>query len=280
MEDFDENAVPVRPAATVMLVDDRPDFQVFMMERSAGNVFGPGMWVFPGGRVDATDNPARYQHLSIHRSDEQASRLMDLPRGGLAYYVAAIRESFEEAGVLLALERDSLVPVDLKATDTAARFHEHRNAVNDGSRDFLEVVETERLILDAGEMHYVARWITPPGPPRRFDARFFVARMPRRQVPIHDDAELVHSRWISPREVLRRFEEDEMDLMSPTLRMVRCLARFESADQVIEAAASNLPDERARVNEARELLLPGDPGYETADENIENGWVRLRPPAT
>ena len=277
MSEYDEEVVPIRQAATVMLVADRPDLQVFMMERNANMVFGPGMWVFPGGSVDDMDDPVRFQHISIRRSDDQASELIGVKRGGLAYYIAAIREAFEEAGILLALDRNTREPVDLKAPNTAARFARHRDDINSGSRDFMDVIDEENLILDAGEMHYVARWITPVGPPRRFDARFFVARMPPRQVPIHDDSELVHSRWLQPGEILRRCEAEEMTLMGPTLRMVKSLARFNSAEDVIASASQNLADERARVDASREIVLPGDPGYDTADESIENGWIRLRP---
>jgi 8-oxo-dGTP pyrophosphatase MutT (NUDIX family) len=248
--------IPIRQAATVMLVADRPDLQIFMMERNANTVFAGGMWVFPGGSVDQADSPARFQHISIHRTDTEASRLLDIGAGGLAYYIAAIREAFEEAGVLLAIHRDTLAPVDMKDAATARRFEQHRRDINDSNRNFIEIIEEENLILDAGEMHYVARWITPIGPPRRFDARFFISRMPDRQVPIHDDNELVHSRWLAPKDIL---------------------ARFDSADAVIAAAARNQPDERARVNAQREIVLPGEPGYADADETVENGWVRLRP---
>lgn len=277
MADYDEQSVPIRQAATVMLVADRPGLQVFMMERNANMVFGGGMWVFPGGSVDDADDPDRFQHISMHRSDADASRLMDLSAGGLAYYIAAIREAFEEAGILLARRRGTGEPIDLTEPATAARFAAHRDNVNSGSRDFLDIVEEENLILDAAEMHYVARWITPPGPPRRFDARFFVARMPEHQIPVHDDNELVHSRWLSPNAILERSEAQQMTLMGPTERMVRSLARFHTAEEVIASASQNLIDERARVNEQREIVLPGDPGYDTADETIENGWIRLRP---
>jgi len=276
-DEFDPHAVAIRPAATVMLVDDRPDFQVFMMERNANTVFAGGMWVFPGGSVDHTDDAEIFQEISIHRSDEEASRLMGLERGGLAYYVAAIREAFEEAGVLLALDKASHTPLDFKDPATADRFNRHRDNINDMSRAFVDIAREEGLILDAGQMHYVARWITPLGPPRRFDARFFLARMPRGQTPVHDDNELVHSRWLSPREILRRSESGDMVLMSPTLRMVKCLALFDSADEAIASAAANLPDHRARVDADRMIVLPGEPGYDDGDENVESGWVRLRP---
>lgn len=279
MSEYDAATVPVRQAATVMLVSDRPDLQVFIMERNTNLVFAGGMWVFPGGSVDSADQANQRQKISVHRSDNEASQLMGLKKGGLAYYVAAIRESFEEAGILLALERDSGKPLDLEDPEIAARFEQHRHNINSGIRHFADIVEEENLVLDADKMHYVARWITPVGPPRRFDARFFVARMPEHQIPAPDHREMVHSWWLSPREILRRSEAEEMTLMSPTLRMIKSLAKFTSADEVIESASQNLVDERARVNAQREIVLPGDPGYDAADESIESGWIRLRPPA-
>ena len=270
--------VPVRPAATVMLVDDRPGYEVFMMERHANPVFAGGMWVFPGGRVDDDDDADHFQAISIHRSDAEASELMGLSKGGLAYYVAAIREAFEEAGILLALNRDSHTPLDLTDDERAARFAAHRDALNAGETSLIDIVNAENLILDVGAMHYVARWITPMGPPRRFDARFFVAPIPPLQTPVHDDGELVHSEWLAPSDILEREEKDEMVLMSPTLRMVRNLALFDSASQVIESAQANMPDHEARVHpESRVIVMPGEPGYEEGLTDVETGWVRLRP---
>ncbi|MCZ6504164.1 MAG: NUDIX hydrolase [Gammaproteobacteria bacterium] len=278
MNDYDPEQVQIRPAATVMLIDDRPDLQVFMMERHANTIFAGGMWVFPGGSVDATDDSAEFQAISIHRSDAEASRLMGLQVGGLAYYIAAIREAFEEAGILLALQKDTLQPLDLSNPDVEKRFQQHRDDINDSNRNFIEIIKDENLIMDAGEMHYIARWITPAGPPRRFDARFFIARIPTNQTPIHDDGELVHSKWISPKEILRRVEAEEMVLMSPTLRMVKNLALFDSARQVIESAAANQIDELARVLPGtRVVVMPGEEGYDTGLTDIESGWVRLRP---
>jgi 8-oxo-dGTP pyrophosphatase MutT (NUDIX family) len=276
-DNFDPSAVPIRSAATIMLVDDRPDLQVFMMERNANTVFAGGMWVFPGGSVDSNDDPAVFEAISIHRSDEQASALMHLDQGGLAFYVAAIREAFEEAGILLALNKDDHSNLDLTDPMTKARFHNHRLRVTANGEDFIHVVTNENLILDVGQMHYIARWITPMGSARRFDARFFITRMPENQEPRHDDSELVHCAWFSPQQVLNKVTAGEMVLMSPTLRMIKSLAKFSSAEQVIKAAANNLPDERARVNRNNVIILPGDEGYENGDETVETGWVRLRP---
>jgi 8-oxo-dGTP pyrophosphatase MutT (NUDIX family) len=278
MNEYDPDQVQIRPAATVMLIDDRPDLQIYMMERHANTVFAGGMWVFPGGSVDATDDSSEFQAISIHRSDEEASELMDLSSGGLAYYVAAIREAFEEAGILLALQRDNHEPLDLTPPEIEKRFSQHRDDINDSSRQFMEIIREENLILDAGVMHYVARWITPKGPPRRFDARFFIAKMPSNQTPIHDNGELVHSEWLSPNEILKQAEAGKMVLMSPTLRMIKNLALFDSAEQVIESVAANQPDELARVTpDTGIIVMPGEPGYEDGLDEVESGWVRLRP---
>lgn len=275
-DDFDPDAVPIRPAATVMLVDDRPDLQVFMMERHANTVFAGGMWVFPGGAVDTSDDAAAYEARCAAREAVEANRLLELKDGALRYYVAAIREAFEESGLLLSVHADSGDKLPLTSQDAIARFQTHRDALNAGDRSLLEILTAENLLMDAGDMHYIARWITPLGSPRRFDARFFIARVPAEQTPAHDNQELVHSAWFRPRDVLEAFEREEMVLMTPTLRMVRSLAQFDSAKQVIESAQSNMPDERVRVVDGR-LVLPGDDGYNNADQNIENGWVRLRP---
>lgn len=261
--------VTVRPAATVLLVDDRPDLQVFMMQRNANVQFAGGMWVFPGGAVDHSDNASGFEQYCTHRSDAEASLELGVDRGGLSYYVAAIREAFEEAGILLALHRHTETAVELLLEQDKSRFQTYRNEVNDNRLDFLELIEQEDLILDAGQIHYVARWITPPGPPRRFDTRFFVSKMPTNQNPVHDDGELVHSFWISPAEVIERVGNREMGMLPPTLRMVECLAAFDSAGAVIEAAAAGLPDER--------IPMAGKRAGGGAMSRAEPGWVRLRP---
>ena len=277
MTDFDPSQVTIRHAATVMLIDDRPDLQVYIMERHADIVFGGGMWVFPGGRVDELDEAEIFAQYCQQRSDVEASALLHMPAGALTYYIAAIREAFEEAGILLALHRDTGKLLELSEPAIARRFAAHRRDINDSNRNFIELLKEENLVLDVATMHYIARWITPEGPARRYDTRFFITRMPASQTPIHDDHELVHAQWLAPQQILANFAAGSMTLMSPTLRMLRCLERFDSTAQVMAAAAANLPDERVRVSASGELVLPEDAGYAAADENIESGWVRLRP---
>jgi 8-oxo-dGTP pyrophosphatase MutT (NUDIX family) len=278
MTDYDPAEVAIKPAATVMLVDDRPDMKVLMMRRDANTVFAGGMWVFPGGSVDSSDDHDHFQSISEHRTDVEASQLMGLESGGLSYYIAAIRECFEEAGVLLARFKGADQAVSLTDAMHTRKFEAYRDHVNDRTLDFLDFVQAENLVMDAGEMHYIAHWITPLGPPRRFNARFFIARMPRDQEPIHDNRETVHAEWFSPDEILQKFESEEMILMTPTLRMIRSLSLFKTTDEVIQAAAANQSDERVRVDAVtNELLLPGQDGYERGSLEIESGWIRLRP---
>ena len=278
MNEFNPNDVPIRPAATVMLIDDRPDLQLLMMERHAKTVFAGGMWVFPGGAIDDEDSfaEANSPRKSV-RTDAQANELLGLESGGLAYYMAAIRETFEEAGVLLARRISDDSPLSI-SSENQHRFDALRDRLNANEISLDAILEQESLYADTAQIHYIARWITPPGGSRRFDARFFIAKIPRNQNPVHDDGELINSIWLTPREIIDRASRDEMVIMSPTLRMVKNLADFNSADDAITAAAANLPDDQARVHtETGIIVMPEESGYDDALTNVESGWIRLRP---
>ncbi len=259
--------VPVSDAATVMIIDDRPELEVLLVHRTERVVFGPGTWVFPGGRVDAADDLERNDSVCTGLSDAEASDVLDVERGGLAWWIAAARETLEESGILLAARP---VGADLIAAIRA-------EVLADEGR-FVELLVEHRIHLDASRIEEVARFITPVGPPRRFDARFFVARAPAGQEASHDDGEIVNHRWIRPTDALRAWREGEMDMMTPTVRMVACLERYSSADEVLAAAASRLEYKRVRVEDPQGqylILLPGEPGYEGAELEVESGWVRL-----
>ncbi len=271
-DDFDPDAVPVRHAATVMVLDDRgpdDDLHVLMVHRTAKVVFAPDMWVFPGGRVDPDDHLDDFDTLCRGLSDHEASTILDVERGGLAWWVAAARETLEEAGILLA----ALDPEGRRRT-----VAELRQLVRTDENLFPDLLLERGITLDVSPIEEVARFITPVGSPRRFDARFFVARAPEDQDVSHDDGEIVNHSWIRPQDALDRWRADEMTMMSPTVRMVACLARYRSADEVLAVARRRLPYQRVRVDDPDgdyRVLLPGEPGYEAADLEIETGWVRL-----
>jgi 8-oxo-dGTP pyrophosphatase MutT (NUDIX family) len=253
--------VTIREAATVMLVRDDPDLEVFMLRRNLDSEFVAGAYVFPGGAVDVDDRDPDLLARVHGRSDAEASELLELPGGGLGFWVAAIREAFEEAGVVLARRDDDGVPVSLDDPAIAARFEEARLAIGRGERPFLDFVLSEDLRLDAGALHLFSHWITPPGAPRRYDTWFFVAEAPEGHAYLHDDTETVESVWIRPSDALDRAEQGEIELIFPTMRSLATMGEFATADAFVDAVrrATAGPQPRfvADHNGAR-VLLPGE----------------------
>ena len=261
--------VALRDAATVMLVRDADDgMEVFMLRRNLDSDFVGGAYVFPGGAVDEADRHTDLDAVCKGRSDDQASAMLGVDRGGLAFWVAAIRESFEEAGVLLAAGTDGRV-ISFADPDVAARFNIHRKAVDSGEVRLVDVCRTEGLQLVVDRIHYFSHWITPVGAPRRYDTRFFVAAAPEEQVPLHDDRETIANIWIRPADALERHRRGEFDLIFPTIKNLEAIGRFAAAEALLDAAAAVevVPTVLPRIaNDGRgvRILLPGDPGYDDA----------------
>jgi 8-oxo-dGTP pyrophosphatase MutT (NUDIX family) len=260
----------VRDAATVMLVRDGDDgrMEVFMLRRNLNSDFIGGAYVFPGGAVDEADRHADLEAVCEARSDDQASVMLGVDRGGLAYWVAAVRECFEEAGVLLAYGTDGEV-VSFADPDIARRFDEHRGAVDRGARRLVEVCELEKLRLAVDRIHYFSHWITPVGVVRRYDTRFFVTAAPPEQVPLHDDRETIANLWVNPADALARHRAGELDLIFPTIKNLEAIARFDKSAELLAAAAAveDVPTILPRVTSdahGMRILLPGDPGYDQA----------------
>jgi 8-oxo-dGTP pyrophosphatase MutT (NUDIX family) len=269
--------VEVRDAATVMLVrDGAGGLEVFMVRRNLRSDFIGGAYVFPGGAVDPADRHADLEAVCAGRTDAEASAALGIPSGGLAFWVAAIRECFEEAGVLLAYDAGGDV-VRLDDPATEARFAAHRADVDAGRRRLVEICTEESLRLAVDALHYFSHWITPVGPPRRYDTRFFVAAAPAAQVPLHDDGETVASTWIGPAAALRRHRDGDFDLILPTIRNLSALTRFGSAAELLAAAAAidDVPTIQPRVvveeGGGVRILLPGDSGYADADAALPEG---------
>lgn len=280
----DPGSVPVRPAATVMLLDDRPDLHVLMLRRRAASAFVGGMMVFPGGGVDPEDAAPEVDAVCAGLDDAAASARLGTDAGGLAYWIATIRECFEEAGVLLARDRRTGRTVDFSDADVEQRFAAHRVEVDASRARLADVVRAEGLELVPADMHYTGRWITPLGPPRRYDTRFFVTAMPPGQTPVHDDRETVDSEWVRPLDAIARFAAGELAMLPPTLGMLRMIAGYGSAAAVMAAAAAHEdgPDRPARLAIAGErwrVVLPGDDDYEQATSEPLSAWVRLPAPS-
>ena len=269
-EAFDPTTVPVKPAATVLLVRDADagGVEVFMLRRTFNAAFASGMFVFPGGKVDDVDGVDEIAELCDGLTDAHASSLLGIAQGGLAYWVACIRECFEEAGVLLARHESSGDVVRFDDEATAKRFEAERENIHDGSVALLDLCKREGLRLTTDDIHYVSHWITPMGEKRRFDTRFFIARAPQAQEPLHDDGETIESFWISPQEAIERAHEKDLMLMPPTKANIECLLPFKTADEVLAAAAqvgtpqTILP--KLKIDSDGRVLgiaMPGDPDY-------------------
>ena len=255
--------VPVRDAATVMLVRDGDDgLEVCLMQRNLASDFVGGAYVFPGGAVDPEDRDPASAAVCTGPDDAEASRRLGLDAGGLAFWVAAIRESFEEAGVLIARHADGR-PLDVTEPSVSERFVQHRQDVDHGRRTIAAVAQEEGLRLDVGALHYFSRWITPLGSHRRYDTRFFVAAAPDQEV-VHDDRELISTEWLTPVEALRRHDDGEIVMIFPTVRTLVALSRFDGAADVLEHART-LSDVRPVLPtitdgvDGMRILLPGDP---------------------
>ncbi|CBL44986.1 Hypothetical protein HDN1F_14030 [gamma proteobacterium HdN1] len=226
-------AVTPQPAATLVVVRDTEyGPEVLLQQRSKDARFVGGAWVFPGGRVDSDDHlPAWEDRCGI--SDLEASARLGIKHGGLAYWVAAIRECFEEAGLI------ALLDTEPRAANT---LNEWRHKLTQGQQSFAQLCANESLYLDAHGIQYLSHWITPEPLPMRFDTRFFITRAPVGQTPHHDMFEAINTEWIRPEQALERNREKKMVLILPTLITLQQMVGHPTCEILIEKMTS--PTER------------------------------------
>jgi len=223
---------PIRTAATlVVLRDGSEGLEALMLRRAEkANDQNSGASVFPGGVVDAHD---RHLHpLCTGLDDAAASERLAVPEGGLDFYAAAIRECFEEAGLLFANDAQNL-PVqllDLPSGELAAM----RNAAEQGTDALLAMCKQRDWCLAGDRVVYFGHWLTPPGMPRRFDTRFFVALMPAGQEVRPDGRETVEHMWLRPADALDPARG--LKLMNVTRRVLQQLDVFQRADAFLAHA--------------------------------------------
>jgi recombination protein RecT len=212
--------VAPRPAATVLLLRDSDHgVEVLMTRRSPTASFAPGAYVFPGGAIDAADAAAHA--IAARRPTQDDLRLTQA--------IAAIRESFEELGILLARHANGW---PAGAQDVAAmKRHE----------PFFAQCEAHGLTLSADQVYVFAHWITDRDLPRRFDVPFLVARMPKDQTPVADEAEQFEPVWVRPADALARHQAGSFFMIFPTIRTLERLVKFESVDAVLHACAGDKP---------------------------------------
>lgn len=283
MIEIDPTRPPATPrdAATVVLLRDTPaGFEVFLVRRHAKSGFMGGATVFPGGKLDDQDRDPRILSRVTGRSGEETGRVLnepDAPERALALFVAAIRETFEEAGVLLAeVSRIDAIAAERERMERGASF-----------ADVLEALDA-RLRLDW--LVPLSRWVTPAVEPRRFDARFFLTRIPPGQTAARDARETTESHWLSPADALASDLADRILLPPPTLRTLENLSVHAAIDEALAAArARALPLVRPVFvddDSGPSLVLPGDPAHTETERVVpgttrfvlENGRFRSRDP--
>lgn len=259
-------SVTPMPSATVTIVRDAGrGIEVLMMKRNLKSGFVPGMYVFPGGGLDDTDLSFKNNGLCNCLDDAAASGTLGLVCDGLAYWVAAIREAFEESGLLLARNEAGEV-VSLADPQIAQRFSEHRRQLNAGTSAFPALLQTENLQLAADRLTYFAHWITPVGLPRRYDTRFFMAEAPAGQEPLQDERETIAATWVSPGEALSLHQRGEFEMRTPTVRTLESFSDYDNVANLRRGLAAKR-DVRVmlpRIGKDGGRILPGEPGYEEA----------------
>jgi glyoxylase-like metal-dependent hydrolase (beta-lactamase superfamily II)/8-oxo-dGTP pyrophosphatase MutT (NUDIX family) len=216
---------PPRHSASLLLVrDGAGGLEVLLLQRAERGDHNSSAWVFPGGLTDAADREAARHAVGL--DDAEASARLGLAERGIELYLAAVRECFEEAGVLLA---------EGMTAERAEALAPWRSALQRGDSTLDQFCEDQGLRLTLGELHYLSHWLTPPNQPKRFDTRFFLARAPAGHQAVHDGGETIAHRWMRPADALA--EGAEMKLLTPTRGNLALLARHATVDSLMTWAA-------------------------------------------
>lgn len=223
-----------RQAATVILLREAESkgFEAFLTKRPNDMPFLGGLYCYPGGSVSKEDFGERIACRCSGLAPEQARKIVGAqfsPRQALGFWVAAIRELFEEVGVLLAASDGgggSLSPAQL------ARLPGKHKALLENSLSFADLLESEDLLCDLTRLAYFSHWQTPANSSLRFDTRFFVAALPREQAPLATSYEVAHSLWLTPDRAIQLHERGELPMIFPTFASLRTLADFETLESV------------------------------------------------
>ena len=273
MSDASNTPVPARPASTVVILRDGTDgIEVFMVERHREIDFASGALVFPGGKVDPEDSDAAWGELAA-----QAPAAPDR-----SFFVAAGRETFEEAGLVLARQRGTQAIID---ADAAHRLvDKHRAGLLKGETTFVDIVRGEDLELAADLMVPFAHWITPERIPKRFDTHFFLIAAPVVQLGAHDGGESVEGLWITPQRALSEAEAGARTLVFATRMNLSKLARHRTVAEAVAVTRSKpvvtVTPEVKRTPEGRWLQIPAEADYGVTEVFVEEssrfGMAALR----
>jgi 8-oxo-dGTP pyrophosphatase MutT (NUDIX family) len=255
-------------AATLVLLRERAagPAEILLVQRHGRSKFAAGDYVFAGGKVEADDIPDDVERFCRGLTAAEASARLggDLtPRQALGYWVGAIREAFEEVGILLAY--DAAGGFVRPTPDNHERFAAYRRACQSSNPAFFTMLRAEGLTLATDRLTYFAHWITPEEQPLRFDTRFFAAPAPAGQEPTGDDYEMTDLKWLTPQEAVEAQRRGEITLRNPTVKNLMLFDGARDTAHALERVRDrDVPTIRPRVimeGDQRRVLMPGDPGY-------------------
>jgi 8-oxo-dGTP pyrophosphatase MutT (NUDIX family) len=248
------------PSATILMLRDGPTgLETFMVVRHHQIDFASGALVFPGGKIDPGDYDVLNYCDGAHNADDTVVAMM----------VGAIREAFEECGILLAREKGSS---DLLSGERLSTLEQYRDPLNRGEVSLIEFLEKENLRLACDSLQRFAHWITPEMLPKRFDTHFYVAVAPSDHLGIHDGHESVGSVWISAENAIKGNADGTYTIIFPTRVNVEMLGESSNVADAMRAAAARdivsvLPWTENR-DDGTYICIPEDAGYYTTSEKI------------
>lgn len=259
-------AVQPRSSSAVMIVRDSPaGLEVFMVRRVVQSEFMPDVYVFPGGSVQPDDLAAEQEAGLCREVVASAADPTGRTALGIGARAAAIRELFEEAGVLLAYQGEQVLAVN---ESTQAQFTAYRQAFHERRGSLVEMAHALSLVLATDRLHYFAHWVTPEGMPRRFNTHFFVSAAPQGQEAVYDRLETSDGLWIAPAEALARAERNAFPIVFATIHQLHDLAAFGSVAELLPASA------RTPVRTHAPVLVERDGQFHVyLPEDAENSWT-------
>jgi len=254
-----EAPTPV-PAATILMLRDGPDgLETFMVVRHHQIDFASGALVFPGGKVDQGDFDVRDYCHGVDHSDDTTVGLM----------AGALREAFEECGILLARPAGS---EELISGERLKALTPYRDRLHKGEISLADFLKQEALILACDKLQHFAHWITPDMMPKRFDTHFYLAAAPADHLALHDGHESVDSVWISPADAMAGAKDKTYTIIFPTMMNIEMLGESRSVDEAMQMAAQRNIVTVLPVVEQREdgnyLCIPADAGYSVVEQKM------------
>jgi len=240
--------------------------QVFMMKRSLRSNFG-GIWVFPGGILEDQDRDIAKKNYCNGIDEKKAKAILNYDQESLTYWIASLRETFEETGALIA-NRDNnsfFTPTE----DEAINLERLRSDLNNGKISFISILKQLKLKIALERLIYISHWITPDVETKRYTTRFFLTSLNEEVTMTHDDLEGTDSKWIGINEALEAHKAGRISLIMPTIKNLESISSYKNTQEMISAKnaikAKDIPAIEPKFfkeNGQWKGLLPGEYGYE------------------